>query len=462
MSVRYLTSYNQAANVPELRFDYSTAANGIDEKMLREMVEVLSTQLVPGMVQWSVTEASNGLTTLLISPSSTVQSANKVEINSAANFPAAVAGVRTLTAGNAYQLNTFIDLEGDRLVCAGDVVIYGTSSETAGLTSTGLDANTPLITSPYSLPMQNLRIYDVGYGVEIDGTGNDAAQDWLFVNFVNVPKAFDIRNVTNWIGTLLLLSGSGGILGGTVDTIGLVNSLIVTPTDGTGLTIEASAVISRRARISYTSIVTVGASSTGINFSASATIPVEGYILDTVNFSGAGTVLAGVQPTDDKSLAVNCTGIVNSSSVAMLYMLENALVTSPTPADTPVLIQGVSQVSHILQRFTLDQASNGLIYTSSVKRVFYVRMSFTFSGGNNKIYGFYIAKKPSADAINPVTQAIPESEVYLTANGARPDTGFSHALVELGLNDIIYPVVESLDASTVTIQFLNMIPTVAL
>lgn len=461
--VRYETDYNQAGNVPQLKFEFETANNDIDEKMLREFVEVLSTQLVPGLVQWSTTEGSNGLTTILISPSNSVQAANKVEVNTVDNLPEAVEGARTLLAGYAYQFNTFIDLEGDRLECAGDVVIYGTSSETAGITSTGLDVNTPLITTTYSLPMQNIRIYDVGFGVDING-GVDpvAAVDWLFVNFVNVPKAFEVQNVTNWIGTLLALINSGGALfTGEIGTIGLNNSLLTTQVDGTGITIDENTVITRRARFNYSSIVSIGASSTGLDVSINASIPVESYILDTVSFSGNGAPLAGLFGDNDKTLAVNCTGITNSSSVGMIYMLENATATVSPGANQPTIIAGTTLISTITQRFSLNQTLNGLTYLSSVKRTFYIRMSFTFSGGNNKVFGWYLAVNKSGDTPNPVTEVITESEVYLTANGSRPDTGFSHALIELENGDTVYPVVESTDGSNVTVGFLNMIPTVA-
>lgn len=75
-------------------------------------------------------------------------------VNSKDDFPDAVGGVITLPAGSSYYITTAVDLTGDRLDCAGKCAIVGSSPEISQLTSTGLGAGVPLISSNFSLNLQ--------------------------------------------------------------------------------------------------------------------------------------------------------------------------------------------------------------------------------------------------------------------------------------------------------------------
>lgn len=79
-------------------------------------------------------------------------------------------------------------------------VLLGSSSETAILKSTGLDADTPLLTmeSGGPNPIQNLRIEGVGTALYVDGQGGaNAALDWLAFNLVDCGKVGTIKDITS-------------------------------------------------------------------------------------------------------------------------------------------------------------------------------------------------------------------------------------------------------------------------
>jgi hypothetical protein len=154
-----------------------------------------------------------------------------VNVLSKTDFPAAVGGVITLVAGTAYIINGTVDLSGDRLETGGICALFGTSSETAFLTSTGLTAGVALITSTFTLPMQNLTIKDVDTAIDIGNTlspEETVALDWDAVNFSNIPNIGTISDCDNWIYTnSAILSSQGLVFDGTVGTIGSSNSIFV-------------------------------------------------------------------------------------------------------------------------------------------------------------------------------------------------------------------------------------------
>ena len=165
------------------------------------------------------------------------------QISALGDLPDAVAGVITLNGG-AYIFTHFIDLLGARINCTADTAILGSSSETAGITSTGLTPGSALISSTFSLPIQNLRI-TVPTGCKafnIDGTGNpDAALDWQALNVLG-GQVGTVKSVSNFVMTnSAFLSGAYGLeFDGTIGTIAFSNSLFSLPA-GTMLKILSTA-----------------------------------------------------------------------------------------------------------------------------------------------------------------------------------------------------------------------------
>jgi hypothetical protein len=384
-------------------------------------------------------------------------------ISSLSDFPDPVSGVITLPSDTAYYLDSDIDLLGNRLVADGVVAIIGTSSETTFLTSTGLANNTPLLTSRYTIPMRDITIRDVHTAIYIDDNGGanaPVAVDWRAVNFADVTNIGEIGTVDNFIFETGAFINSQNInFTGTVGTVGVFNSIF----RGNGsnapiFNIASTAVISRRFRITYSSII-ASSSTKGIEVDSGASIPVEGLILDTINFSGGGTYLSGVNTYSASALFVNCVGVLNSTAISQMYMRANAVATACPVQSTRYPVTGTTSTTESLnQKFTHVPARNALQYTSTIPRLFKVTATFSLTGGQNDIIGFYIGKKLSASAQNTNNDRLQESEVYVTTTGTKPDAGTVQTIVELNQGDEIYTIVQNTSGTgSVTVGYLNVI-----
>lgn len=363
-----------------------------------------------------------------------------------------VNGVITLEAGKTYYVIGDIDLQGDRLETGGILNLLGTSSETSSITSTGLADGTPLLTSRYTIPVRFITFKNVHTGIYIDddsGANAPLAIDWLGVNFNNVTVVGEVGTVDNFIyDTGAFLSSQGLKFTGTVGTAGLNNSLFAG--DGSSaniLEISATANITRRFRVIYSSIVAFG-SATGISASTSATIPVEGFILDTVNFSGGSTYVSGVSFDDNKSRWSECRGVANSGSISSYYMNGNVTATTIISVGAEVKVAGTTTSSTITQKFT--NTDNRATYTGAIQRDFKVTAVSSVNSGNNHQVGVYIAKNGTV---------LPESEVYITTNaGGRAEGCVCQAIVGLNQGDYIEVFVENSTAiQNITATDLNVI-----
>jgi hypothetical protein len=374
-----------------------------------------------------------------------------VYVEQKSDFPDEIGGVITLEAGTAYILVGSVDLAGARLVTGGICFLGGTSSETAFLTSTGLGAGVPLLTSTYTLPMQNLTFKDVDTCLSIAGAG--IALDWDAINFDTIPNIGSIGDVDNWIYTNSAFLGSQGLIfTGTVGTIGVANSLFVgSGAAGNIIEIGPTATVTRRFRIIYSSVVAFG-STVGIDVDGSATIPVEGYILDTCNFSGGGTYQAGTFYTDEKTRFVECRGIPNTAVVGNMFMAANATATTIGGTGTPVKVAGTTTANAANQKFSHDGGAqpNRLTYTGALARELQVTAVASLTSGNNNVIGLYVAKNGTV---------LGDSEMYTTTSGTgRSESITIQTIVEAAENDYFEIWVENDTAATdVTVEYLNVI-----
>ncbi len=208
-----------------------------------------------------------------------------VFVNSKTDFPTAVSGVITLADNVTYFITKTIDLTGDRLVGGVNTTILGGSSENCFLISTGLSDATALITSNYSLPMRNLSITH-GTALNLDATGNaTAALDWFGVNFTNCANVGLVKSYSNFImSDCALLSSANMTFDGSIGTVGFNQCLFSGIAGQTTLNFPSTLTITRRIRATYSSFVAFGGA-TAIYVDPLAVIPVESYILDTVNMS---------------------------------------------------------------------------------------------------------------------------------------------------------------------------------
>jgi hypothetical protein len=381
----------------------------------------------------------------------------KIEfIDKVEDFPEAVSGVITLLDNQTYFITATVDLLGARIVCGQNTTIIGGSSENCVLKSTGLAAATALITSQYSLPMRNLTITH-GTALDLNGSGTPtAALDWFGVNFLDCNSSGGgsgvgtVQNYSNFImSDCALLNSSGMTFNGTIGTVGFVQCLFSGVAAQTTLNFPSTLTITRRIRVTYSSFVAFGGA-TAINVSTSAVIPVEGYILDTCNFSGGATYTAGVQFNDNKALFTNCKGIGNSAEIGQCYFTNNT--TQNTIATTGVFekILGTTTASSVNQKF--DHTNNRLTYTGGITRSFRVTASCSAQAitTNNTIILVRAAK-------NGTTIAESESQATTSATG-RNENFYSQAIVELTTNDFLELfIANGSNANNLLVTELNMI-----
>lgn len=335
-------------------------------------------------------EVVNFLFSLLSSPNA---SRDFVFVNDIFDFPAAVGNVITLKNNATYYIVKNIDLNGLRLVCGVNTTILGASSENCSITSTSLDASSYLITSNYTLPIRHITIKDVAKGVIInpdDTAAQPIALDWTGVNFSGCTTNLYCNTIDNFIFSKgAILGGGSFIFNGAVGTIGIDNSIFV----GSGsayniVDVTSSAVITRRFRIIYSSFVAFG-STVAIDVDAGATVPTEGFILDTVNFSGGGTYLGGLTHTSNDSLFTKCTGITNTAVNGQAYMQNNATATTIAVVNTFYKVAGTTSASPDNSKFS--HTSNRLTCDAIIRRKYLIQctLSFNSTSGNVCEFGFY-------------------------------------------------------------------------
>ena len=366
------------------------------------------------------------------------------------DLPVPINGVITLDGDKAYHFTRDIDLLGSRLVGGHNTAILGTSSETSSITSTGLGVGVALFTTTGTTPIQNISFTDVDTALDINGDGT-IALDWLALNIINVPNIGVIKNFTNWvISSCAFLNSSGLVFDGDAGTIGASNCLFTGDGESTNMVeVADTANITRRFRFIYSSFV-IPTNNTAIDIDTGATIPVEGYILDTVNFSGAGSSTAGVTFSDNKSKFIECKGVTNSANISSYNMSSNSTETTITVSGTAVKVAGTTTEGSVTQRFT--HTNNKLVFDGAITRNFLITATASLSSGNNNEIALTVSKNGTL---------VSSSEVTATTNaGGRVESVAIQDIIELEEDDYIEMwVANDTGTSNVTVEYLNVIIT---
>lgn len=368
-------------------------------------------------------------------------------VNSKSDLPTASGGVITLVDNYTYVITKTIDLTGDRLVGGQNSVILGTSSENCILKSTGLSSSTALITSVYSLPMRNITITH-GTALNLDGDGTTTALDWFGVNFTDCATIGTIKDYTNFImGDSAFLNSQGLTFDGSIGTIGMTNCLFDCASGGTVFTLPSTLTVSRRFRIIYSSFVVLSGE-TGINASASATIGDEKYILDTVNFSGGGTYLSGLDSTSNKSLFANCVGIANTSTRGFMYMVNNTTDTTIGVSNVNVWVKASGTTTAGSNNSKFTHTSNKLTYTGAFINSFLISISANVrSGSSSQVISIGVAKNGTI---------LTESEMTIRTDVANQEyPGSTHTQIEMTANDYVELFVKNTSSSNMRVSDLN-------
>jgi hypothetical protein len=369
------------------------------------------------------------------------------------NLPASVGGVVTLLAGKTYLLSEPIDLLGDRIVAGGVCNLIGTSSETASITSTGLGVGVPLLTSDFTIVLESITIKNVDTAIAIDGNVNLVALDWRNVNFENVPNVGVINTCDNFIfDTSAFLGAQGLRFTGTIGTVAMNNSLFRgLGSAGKIIELDASCTITRRFRIIYSSVVAFG-TTVGIDVNASVTIPIEAYILDTVNFSGGSSYLSGVDNTNNKALFVNCVGITNTAVNGQLFMQNNATATTISNTSDFFKIEGTTTASPDNAKFT--HSDNRLTCDAVIQRKYLIQCTLSFAAGATNVceFGFYDSQLVAVRT---------PSRTKATANaGGRAENVNFVCVVSMKQGDFLEVWAKNTSATTnITVDQLNFVIT---
>lgn len=312
-------------------------------------------------------------------------------ISKKSDLPSSVNGVIALLDSVTYYFTTIVDLLGDRIVCGQNTVILGASSENCYIKSTGLNSSTALITSVYSLPIRNIS-FTHGTVFNLDGDGVTTALDWFGINFVDCATIGTIKDYSNFVMTdSAFLNSSEMTFDGSIGTIAFGTCLFDTSSGGTAITLASTLTVSRRFRIIYSSFVTLSGE-TSLNVSASATISDERYILDTVNFSGGGTYISGVDQTSNKTLFTNCVNITNTAVNGQLYMQGNATATVISASSTFYKVLGTTTASTDNSKYT--HSNNRLTNNANISRKYLIQCVLSFTSGSTHVceFGFYDSK----------------------------------------------------------------------
>lgn len=312
-------------------------------------------------------------------------------VSEKSQFPIPINGVITLEDSVTYFITAIVDLEGDRIVAGQNSVILGASSENCYLKSTGLNPSTALITGNYSLPIRNVS-FTHSKVFNLDGDGVTTALDWFGVNLVDCQTVGTIKDYSNFVMTdSAFLNSSGLVFDGSIGTVAFGNCLFDNYAGGTAITIPSTATISRRFRIIYSSFIT-SPGETSINVSDLAVIGNERYILDTVNFAGGGTYIAGVDNTSNKSLFINCVGVTNTAVNGQLYMQGNATATIIGNTTDFVKVSGTTTASSDNSKYT--HTNNRLTNDASISRKYLIQCILSFTSSANDVceFGFYDSK----------------------------------------------------------------------
>lgn len=434
---------------PQYSFDVSGSGNFTNNLYVTGGVSITGSLDVSGSGNFT----DNLYVTGGISISGSLDFPDFVFVTKKEDLPTPSGGVITLEDKYTYYFTTTVDLTGDRIVAGQDTTILGSSSENCRIKSTGLSGSA-LISSQHSLPMRGITI-EANIALDLNASGSSsAAIDWFGVNFTDCDTVGTISNYNNFIMTdSAFLNSQGLAFSGSLGTVGFNQCFFDVAPSGTMLILPEepeAVVINRRFRVIYSSFVVLPGE-TGLYVYNRAEIPVEGYILDTVNFSGGGTYLNGVDFLDNRSLYVNCVGITNTAAICNYYMQNNATVTDITASGAPVRISGATTANAINQKFT--HTDNRATYIGAISRVFKITVTCTIeAAGSGKTIGLYLAK-------NGVL--LTDSEIYATTDGNNRAENISiQSITQLFEDDYIEVWIENdTDATDVTVTFLNVIAT---
>ena len=341
------------------------------------------------------------------------------------DFPTAISGIVYLEDFKKYIILGTVDMEGLVFVSGASTSLAGSNAQTSFLTSTGMSGT--FITGTKTISFTDLTIKDIS-GTLFDLYDSTGLENlfWSRINFSNCPTFGTINNFANLSVYNSNWNTSGIIFDGSVGSISFTSTFLNNTYGTTMITIPATATVTRRFKI-IESPLFVSSGGTMIDFSTSATIGPQGFILTSNNFAGTGTYLSGVQSNDDKALFFKNVGINNSRSVGSYRLSVGAVTTLVLNTWTKLACTTV--IGTINQKFT-SLTTNRTTYNGSLNQIFTITYTIAFTGSNNDI----IEAGISLNGADPLEDTINLSTI--DSGGAVSSTSLT-TVISLDLNDYI-------------------------
>ena len=359
-----------------------------------------------------------------------------------------------ISANNSFLIVGDVDITPYRLNFLGNCSIFGFSSETCSLSST-MESGSALISSAYTLPIQNIT-FGCNDGCKIlnltgDGTNGIDMQN---VNFGSTTLSCGvIGHITNYSNVVLFNCAtldiqSGLTFDGSIGTIAINQTLFSGLSSGeTYIHLPDTLTITRRFRTIFSSFV-VPSGRTGINYD-NITIPDENFILNNVNFSAGGTYLLGISETSNKSLFTDCIGIKNSGENGHVYFESNVSATTISNTSDYFVVVGTGILNSLTQKFTLF-GSNGLTYTGAIVSDFLVSATLSLSSSPNNVCNISV--------FNNNTRETPITSVITTGSGGSFENVKLNGIISLTPDDEVnIRVRNTTGANNITIRDLSFL-----
>lgn len=370
-------------------------------------------------------------------------------VQALSDLPIPVGSVINLSANRSYFITSTVDLSGNRLVGQENTSLIGISPDFSKLTSTGLNPNTPLLSANSNVYLEDLSFLNNSTVLDLNSSALSNNAYLRNCIFRNCSSMGTLKNYELTLFDTVLCYNVGGIkLDGTMASAIFSQSILTTYLSTSGIILLPTSSFSRRFRASSSAFANSDASNTSIAVSPGASIPTEGFVLESVTFSPSGTNVLGISSNDNRSSIINCSNIRNSSSVAQLFMSANAVATAIPNTTSFFKMSGTAISGPIVEKFSID--NNRITYTGSSERNFIVSASCVVRSTNGNEIIIAIGKNGIVDNF---------SWGGVTATGATTSVGATSQVFQtLRQNDFLeFFVRNTTAANNVTIPFLNIV-----
>ena len=394
--------------------------------------------------------ASNG--SVVISQSSVPTGSKVVVVNEASDFPAPVAGVRTLEPDTVYLIGGFIDVGSDSFVAQAATVVTGTSELVNGITSlTSLALFSATTGGDFSLSNLQLTVTNGSYFDFISPTpktGKFLARSLILVDSQTVGIQGNF-SIISFSGVLLSnTTVSGGTFTG-VNGIGNFDTIVID--DFTGTLFDLGTSVFDLFNIENSSITSSNPANIILDGLAnSGNISATGHaVVRSANVFGVFTNPGNILTSDLRWDFTVSNIFPSSTNTGYVSMPSNATATVIAVAATPVKVAGTWTVA-LESRFANDTTGKmTYLGTRPINASISVSCTVQKSGSGTDTFILYAA-------INGVVSTVALAE-FSTDTTRGPNVSIN-AIIPMVTNDFLELFIENVAATNnVTITAANFV-----